>query len=65
MAAKYSPIVLYCRGSSSARSENVVARRNRTNACGCVRAKGRDEKRRVSLGALLLFMLIIGGLLCV
>jgi len=46
MAAKYSPIVLYCRGSSSARSENVVARRDRTNACGCVRANVRGEMKR-------------------
>lgn len=51
MAAKYSPTVLYCRGSSSARSANVVAR-DRTSACGCVRAnaKGEKEGRRISYG---------------
>jgi len=36
MAAKYSPTILYCRGSSSgARSANVVAR-GRMSACECV-----------------------------
>ncbi|KAL0128708.1 hypothetical protein PUN28_003817 [Cardiocondyla obscurior] len=68
MAAKYSPTVLYCRGSSSARSANVVAR-GRTCACGCVRADdatGRDAKRdgnRASYGCAL--RITVTGLLCV
>lgn len=54
MAAKYSPTVLYCRGSSSARSANVVARTDRTcaRACGCARARegAETEGRRISYG---------------
>lgn len=75
MAAKYSPTVLYCRGSSSARSANVVAQTDRTYAhtCMCVGAREADAMeaetrgRRISYGRVVTRVEYhrVGELLCV